>query len=95
MKIPLVLATLFYVDGRMDEQGRQAESQTQMTMLIDDFSNFAKAPKSNFSKYKNFGGLEVACWPMVLKFATGRSRRIFRAKKSSLRRGSKAVGPMS
>ena len=29
-----------------------------------------------------FGGLEVACWPLV-GFAPGRSRRIFRAKKSS------------
>jgi hypothetical protein len=35
-----------------------------------------------------FGGLEVACWPLVPKFAgskPGRSRRIFRAKKSSAR----------
>ena len=28
-----------------------------------------------------FGGLDVACWPLVPKFAPGRSRRIFRAKK--------------
>jgi hypothetical protein len=33
---------------------------------------------------QEFGGLEVACWPLVPKFAgshPGRSRRIFRAKK--------------
>jgi len=33
-----------------------------------------------------FGGLEVACWPLVTQvrgFAPGRSGRIFRAKKSS------------
>jgi len=36
-----------------------------------------------------FGGLEVACWPLVPKFA--RSRRIFRAKKSSARRRSHVV----
>jgi hypothetical protein len=28
-----------------------------------------------------FGGLEVVCWPLVPKFAPGRSRRNFRAKK--------------
>jgi len=42
-----------------------------------------------------FGGLEVACWPLVPKFAG----RIFKGEKNPqhafLRRGSKAVGPMS
>jgi hypothetical protein len=49
-----------------------------------------------------FGGLEVACWPLVPKlaaFAPGRSRRIFRAKNSSARffsgGRSKVVDPMS
>jgi hypothetical protein len=49
-----------------------------------------------------FGGLEVACWPLVPKlggFAPRRRRQIFRAKKFSachlFRRGSKAVGHMS
>ena len=35
-----------------------------------------------------FGGLGVACWPLVPQvwvFKPGRSRRIFRAKKSSAR----------
>ena len=35
-----------------------------------------------------FGGLEVACWPLVPKFAgsnPAEARRIFRAKKSSAR----------
>ena len=46
-----------------------------------------------------FGGLEVACWPLVRGFKPGRSRRIFKGEKNPqnafLRRGSKAVGPMS
>ena len=36
------------------------------------------------------GGAEVACWPLITKFAgsnPGRSRRIF------LRKGSKIIGP--
>ena len=32
-----------------------------------------------------FGGLEVACWPLVPGFTPGRSRRIFWAKNSSAR----------
>jgi len=37
----------------------------------------------------DFGGLEVACWPLVCcGFKSGRSRRIFKGKKkSSARRG--------
>ena len=48
-----------------------------------------------------FGGLEVACWPLVLKFAGSNPAEavgFFRAKKSSARlpsKGSKAVCPMS
>ena len=57
--------------------------------------------------HKCFGGLEVACWPLsVLAFGTqvrgfkpGRSHRIFKGEKNPqhafLRRGSKAVCPMS
>ena len=55
-----------------------------------------------FRKLRNylsggFGGLEVACWPLVPKFA--KPLDFFRAKKNPqhafLRRGSKAVCPMS
>ena len=49
-----------------------------------------------------FGGLEVACWPLVPKFAGSNPAEavgIFRAKKNPqrafLRKGSKAVCPMS
>ena len=38
--------------------------------------------------YSGFGALEVACWPLVPKFAgshPARSHWIFRAKKSSAR----------
>ena len=38
----------------------------------------------SYSQFSGFGGLEVACWPLVPRvcgFKPGRSRRIFRAKK--------------
>ena len=45
-----------------------------------------------------FGGLEVACWPLVPKF-TGSNPADFSGQKNPqhafLRRGSEAVGPMS
>ena len=48
-----------------------------------------------------FGGLEVACWPLVHKFAGSHPAKAvgFLGRKNPqhafLRRGSKAVGPMS
>ena len=45
-----------------------------------------------------FGGLGVACWPLVPKFVGSNPAEavgFFRAKKSFLRRGSKAVGHIS
>ena len=49
-----------------------------------------------------FGGLGVACWPLVPKFAgsnPAEAIRFFKGEKNPqhafLRRGSKAVGPMS
>ena len=48
-----------------------------------------------------FGGLEVACWPLVPKFAGSNPAEAvgFFGRKNPqhafLRRGSKAVGPMS
>jgi hypothetical protein len=48
-----------------------------------------------------FGGLEVACWPLVPKFAGSHPAEAvgFLGRKNSQRaflwRGSKAVGPMS
>jgi hypothetical protein len=48
-----------------------------------------------------FGGLEVACWPLVPKFAGSHPAETvgFLGRKNPqhafLRRGSKAVGPMS
>jgi len=52
-------------------------------------------------KYTGFGGLEVTCWPLVLKFAGSHPAEAvgFLGRKNPqhafLRRGSKAVGPMS
>jgi len=45
-----------------------------------------------------FGGLEVACWPLVPKFAGSNPVRFLGRKNPQhdfLRRGSKAVGPVS
>ena len=48
-----------------------------------------------------FGGLELACWPLVLKFAGSNQAEVFgflgrkNPQHAFLRRGSKAVGPMS
>ena len=51
--------------------------------LVDDH----KPPSSNEAK-SGFGGLEVACWPLVPKFAGSNPAKavgFFRAKKSSAR----------
>jgi len=52
--------------------------------------------------YVNVSGLGVACWPLVPKFAgsnPAEAGRFLRGEKNPqhafLRRGSKAVGPMS
>ena len=51
--------------------------------------------------YSGFGGLGVACWPLVPKFEgsnLAEAVEFLRAKNPQhafLRRGSKAVGPMS
>jgi hypothetical protein len=44
-----------------------------------------------------FGGLEVACWPLVPKFAGSHPAEAGRInpQHAFLRRGNKAVGPMS
>ena len=64
-------------------------------MQIDSYLNWRNhtdqvIPKLNVACYmvRGFGGLGVACWPLVPQvrgFKPGRSRRIFRAKKSSAR----------
>ena len=55
-----------------------------------------------YSVLSGFGGLGVACWPLVPKFAGSNPAEavgFLRGEKNSqhafLRRGSKAVGPMS
>ena len=54
-----------------------------------------------YVQVSGFGGLEVACWPLVPKFAgsnPAEAVEFFRAKNpqhASLRKGSKAVCPMS
>ena len=48
-----------------------------------------------------FGGLEVVCWPLVLKFAGSHPAKAvgflgtINPQHAFLRRGSKAIGPMS
>ena len=53
-------------------------------------------------EHSGFGGLEVACWPLAPKFtgsdlaeAVGFLRANKNPQHAFLRRGSKAVGPMS
>jgi len=54
-----------------------------------------------YIKYDGFGGLEVAFWPLISKFAGSNPAEAvgFLSRKNPqhafLRRGSKAVGPMS
>jgi hypothetical protein len=56
---------------------------------------------SSMSTPSGFGGLEVACWPLIPKFAGSHPAEAvgFFGRKNPqhafLRRGSKAVGPMS
>ena len=55
----------------------------------------------NYFLYDGFGGLGVACWPLIPKFAGSNPTEAvgFLGRKNLqhafLRRGSKAVGPMS
>jgi hypothetical protein len=61
----------------------------------------AKAMENQMPSFSAFGGLEVACWPLVPKFAGSQPAEAvgFSWRKNPqhafLRRGSKAVGPMS
>ena len=55
-----------------------------------------------YVRYSGFGGLGVACWPLVPKFAgsnpaeaVGFLRGENNPQHAFLRRGRKAVGPMS
>jgi hypothetical protein len=62
------------------------------------YTSFSIGSKSTFS---SFSGLEVACWPLVPKFAGSHPAKAigFLGRKNPqhafLRRGSKAIGPMS
>ena len=66
-------------------------NDTELTFI--DYPKRSKV-SSTLTVYDSaFGGLEVACWPLVPKFAGSNPAEavgFFR-----LRRGSKAVGPMS
>ena len=98
MKIHPVGAELFHADDIWTD--RWMDGRTEMTKLIVAIHNYAKAPKSK-RQVSGFGGLQVACWPLVPKFAGSNPAEavgFFRAKipqHSFLRRGSKAVGPIS
>jgi len=73
-------------------------------VLLSDLSNTSTFPNKKTSLYffvLIFGGLEVACWPLVPKFAGSNPAEAvgFLGRKNPqhafLRRGSKAVCPMS
>ena len=56
---------------------------------------------SRVSSISGFGGLEVACWPLVPKFASSNPAEAVgffgrkNPQRAFLRRGIRAVGPMS
>ena len=59
---------------------------------------FTPAENPTTISFSGFGGLEVACWPLVHKFESSNPAEVvgfFRALLPSLRKGSKAVCPMS
>ena len=68
---------------------------------INPASNLIRVYGSYPGQKSGFGGLEVACWPLVPKFASSHPTEAveFLGRKNPqhafLRRGSKAVGPMS
>jgi len=75
---------------------QQFFTQTTVSQVVT-YSHFAVNCKLKLI-FIIFGGLEVACWPLVPKFAGSNPAEavgFFRAKKSSARLPSEAVGPMS
>jgi len=60
-----------------------------------------ETPETNGRDHSGFDGLDIACWPLVPKFAGSHPAEAvgFLGRKNPqhafLRRGSKAVGPMS
>ena len=86
--------------GRVLSESFLSGSFQQCSILI--FSSPNQLLDDLKEKKVGFGGLEVACWPRVPKYAGSNPAEpvgFFRAKKNPqhafLRRGSKAVGPMS
>ena len=71
----------------------------QNTMVISRTMNLSRVYSMHTDS--GFGGLEVACWPLVPKFAGSQPAEAFGSlgrknpQHAFLRRGSKAVGPMS
>jgi len=72
-----------------------------MWLVVSSFHNNLKTELFNFCGDIRFGGLGVACWPLVPKFAGSNLAEVFgflgrkNPQHAFLRRGSKAVGPMS
>jgi hypothetical protein len=66
---------------------RKSVERIQVLLKSDKNSGYITRKHMYISNSLNSGfiGLQIACWPLVPKFAPGRSRRIFRAKKSSAR----------
>jgi hypothetical protein len=75
------------------------------SVVFHYFCCFERLERTNFHRtlrlgFSGFGGLQVACWPLVPKFAGSHPAEAvgFLGRKNPqhafLRRGSKAVGPM-
>jgi len=66
--------------GKDEKVDLVVDSHSILAMLRNHFSQILNIHGVNDVR-DGFGGLGVACWPLI----PGRSRRIFRAKKSSAR----------
>jgi hypothetical protein len=85
---------MFYVTARVDEN---KEKPLNVTMSYEIWTEIrCKLPQSGF------GGAEVACWPLIPKFAGSDPAEVVGFLKGDknphhafLRKGSKIIGPMS
>ena len=88
-------------------EAHQHKDQEYVESYLHSYTGIYFVNRDKYTSYfllmslSGFGGLEVACWPLVPKFAGSHPAEAvgFLGRKNPqhafLRRGSKAVGPMS
>ena len=69
------------------------KSKTYILCSVPFFFQKFYRLRNNLDIYGGFGGLGVACWPLVLKYVEFLGRK--NPQHAFLRRRRKAVGPMS